>query len=55
MDTTIEKITNLASLRNRILETQKRLITPINEFEDVVNMEMAKTVTKNHKKIYCRN
>ena len=50
MDTTIEKIKNLASLRDRLVETQKRLITPINEFEDVGNIEMAKLLRKTIKK-----
>lgn len=50
MDTTIEKIKNLASLRDRLVETQKRLITPINEFEDVGNVEMAKLLRKTIKK-----
>lgn len=50
MDATLEKIKNLASLRDRLVETQKRLITPINEFEDVGNYEMAKLLRKTIKK-----
>jgi transposase len=50
MDTTIEKIKNLASLRDRLVETQKRLIAPINEFEDVGNIKMAKLLRKTIKK-----
>lgn len=41
VDTTIDKIKQLAGLRERLVETQKRLLTPINEFEDVGNIEMA--------------
>lgn len=50
MDATIEKIKNLASLRDRLVETQKRLIIPINEFEDIGNHEMAKLLRKTIKK-----
>ena len=50
MDATIEKIKNLASLRDRLVETQKRLIAPINEFEDVENIEMANLLRKTIKK-----
>lgn len=50
MDTTIERIKNLASLRDRLVETQKRLITPIDELEDVGNFEMAKLLRKTIKK-----
>ena len=37
MDATIDKIKHLASLRDRLVETQKRLISPINEFEETGN------------------
>ena len=50
MDVTIDKIKHLASLRDRLVETQKRLITPINEFEDIGNIEMAKLLRKSIKK-----
>jgi transposase len=33
-------------LRDRLVETKKRLATPIKEFEDVGNIEMAKLLTK---------
>jgi transposase len=46
MDITIDKIKHLASLRERLVETQKRLLTPINEFEDTGNLEMAKLLRK---------
>ena len=36
----------LASLRERLVETKKRLATPIQEFEDVGNLAMAKLLTK---------
>jgi transposase len=50
MDATIDKIKHLASLRERLVETQKRLLTPINEFEDVGNVPMAKLLHKSIKK-----
>jgi len=46
MDATLEKIKHLASLRERLVETKKRLITPIQEFEEVGNTEMAKMLGK---------
>jgi transposase len=49
-DTTIDKIKHLATLRERLVETQKRLLTPINEFEDAGNPEMAKMLRKTIKK-----
>ena len=49
VNTTLEKIKNLAALRDRLVETQKRLITPIKEFEDVGNAAMAKLLTKSIK------
>lgn len=48
--TTIEKIKHLATLRERIVDTQKRLLVPIKEFEEVGNAEMAKLLTKSIKK-----
>lgn len=43
---TLEKIKHLASLRERLVETKKRLITPINEFEQAGNTEMAKLLSR---------
>jgi transposase len=43
---TLEKIRHLASLRERLVETRKKLITPIHEFEEMGNTEMAKLLTK---------
>ena len=50
MNATIEKIKHLASLRERLVETQKRLVTPIKEFEEVGNVTMAKLLHKSIKK-----
>ena len=50
MNTTLEKIKHLATLRERLVETQKRLIIPIKEFEDVGDITMAKLLTKSIKK-----
>ena len=47
---TLEKIKNLATLRERIVDTQKRLMAPIKEFADSGNQEMAKLLTKSIKK-----
>ena len=46
LSSTLEKIKHLASLRERLVETKKRLITPINEFEEVGNVAMAKLLAK---------
>ena len=46
MSTTLQKIKHLASLRERLVDTKKRLITPIKEFEDIGNNEMAKLLSK---------
>jgi transposase len=43
---TLEKIRHLATLRERLVETRKRLLTPIQEFEEIGNLEMAKFLTK---------
>jgi len=43
---TLEKIKHLARLRERLVETKKKLLTPIHEFEDVGNSEMAALLTK---------
>ena len=50
MDTTLEKIKHLATLRERIVDTQKRLLVPIKEFDEVGNSEMAKLLSKSIKK-----
>lgn len=46
MNATLEKIKHLASLRNRLVETRKKLVTPIKEFEEVGNIAMAKLLNK---------
>jgi transposase len=46
LSSTLEKIKHLASLRERLVETKKRLITPIDEFEEVGNVVMAKLLAK---------
>lgn len=46
VDATLEKIRHLASLRERLIETKKRLETPIKEFEEMGNAAMAKLLTK---------
>ncbi len=46
MNTTLEKIKHLASLRQRLVETKKKLETPIKEFESVGNIAMAKLLAK---------
>lgn len=49
MNATLEKIKHLASLRYRLIETRKRLETPIKEFEAVGDLAMAKFLTKSIK------
>ena len=46
VDTTLQKIKHLASLRERLVDTKKRLIAPIKEFEDMGNMVMAKLLSR---------
>jgi transposase len=46
---TIDKIKHLASLRERLVETKKRLLTPIKEFEAMGNISMAKLLSKSIK------
>jgi transposase len=46
MNTTLEKIRHMASLRDRLVETKKKLVTPIQEFGDIGNHSMAKLLTK---------
>lgn len=50
MNATLEKIKHLATLRERIVDTQKRLTVPIKEFEEAGNDEMSKLLTKSIKK-----
>lgn len=49
VNATLEKIRHLASLRERLVETKKRLEVPIKEFEDVGNFSMAKLLTRSIK------
>ncbi len=42
VNATLDKIRHLASLRERLVDTKKRLSVPIKEFEDVGNLAMAK-------------
>lgn len=49
VNATLEKIRHLASLRERLVDTKKKLITPIKEFEDVGDLTMAKLLTKSIK------
>ena len=49
LDSTIEKIKNLASLRERMVETKKKLMNPIKELEDMGNLEMSKLLLKSIK------
>lgn len=46
VNATLQKIRHLASLRERLVETKKKLVTPIKEFEDVGDVAMAKLLTK---------
>lgn len=46
MDITLDKIKHLATLRDRLVETKKKLTTPIKEFEDMGNNAMAKLLNK---------
>ena len=46
---TLDKIRHLASLRDRLVETKKRLVTPIKEFEEVGNTVMAKLLAQSIK------
>jgi transposase len=49
MDATLEKIRHLASLRDRLVETKKKLETPIHEFKEMGNTSMAKLISKSIK------
>lgn len=46
MGTTLEKIKHLSILRERLVETKKRLAIPIKEFEEMGKVAMAKLLTK---------
>ena len=46
---TLQKIRHLAALRERLVETKKRLATPVKEFEEAGNAEMAKLLGKSIK------
>jgi len=50
MDSTLEKIKHFAALRERIVETQKKLVVPIKEFEEAGNHEMAKLLRRTIKR-----
>lgn len=47
---TIDKLKHLASLRERLVETKKRLLTPVEEFRQMGNEEMAKVLEKSMRK-----
>lgn len=46
---TLQKIRHLAALRDRLVDTKKRLETPLKEFEDAGNIQMAKLLGKSIK------
>ena len=50
MSSTLEKIKHLSSLRERLVETKKKLTVPIKEFEEVGNIAMARLLTKTIRK-----
>jgi transposase len=50
MDTTLEKIKHLATLRDRLVETVKRLTVPVQEFEERGDLAMAQLLNKSMKK-----
>jgi transposase len=50
VDTTLEKIKHLATLRERLVETVKRLTVPVQEFEDRGDFAMASLLIKSMKK-----
>lgn len=47
---TVDKLKHLAALRERLVETKKRLITPVEEFRQVGNEVMAKVLEKSMRK-----
>jgi transposase len=50
MDTTLERIKHLATLRERLVDTVKRLTVPVQEFEERGDLVMARLLTKSMKK-----
>lgn len=50
MNPALEKIKHFATLRERLVDTQKRLLVPIKEFEEMGSPEMTKMLTKSIKK-----
>lgn len=46
---TLQKIRHLAALRERLVDTKKRLVTPIEEFEQAGNSQMAKLLQRSIK------
>jgi transposase len=50
MDTTLVKIKHLATLRERLVDTVKRLTVPVQEFEERGDLAMAKLLTRSMKK-----
>lgn len=50
MDSTLEKVKNLATLRERLVDTVKRLTVPVEEFVARGDMSTAKLLTKSMKK-----
>jgi transposase len=47
--TTLQKVRHLAALRERLVDTKKRLLTPIQEFEEAGNTQMAKLLQRSIK------
>ena len=50
MDNTLEKVKHLATLRERLVETVKRLTVPVEEFEGMGDHAMARLLKKSMKK-----
>lgn len=50
MGNTLEKVKHLAALRERLVETVKRLTVPVQEFEERGDLAMAKLLAKSMKK-----
>jgi transposase len=46
----VDKLKHLAALRERLVETKKRLLTPVEEFRQLGNAEMAKMLEKSMRK-----
>lgn len=47
---TVDKLKHLAALRERLVETKKRLLTPVEEFRQMGNEAMAKVLEKSMRK-----